>query len=113
VLVPVGLFAGLVKSRLILDPSCARIAARIEARGSGRCIGGFLSVQSWLLVGAMAVGGRLLRSVPEVRPVVAVVYVAVGVGLVVSSRGLWRAWRAAPRSASSTAGSSPGSGAAV
>jgi len=90
-LVVVGLLAGALKSRLVLDRAGRAIAERIEARGHGRCIGGFLSLRSWLLVLAMAGAGRLLRSLPAARTLVGVLYVIVGVALVLSSRLIWRA----------------------
>jgi hypothetical protein len=85
--------AGVVKSRLILDRAARRIAARIESRGDGRCVGGFLSPASWLLVAAMAGTGRLLRSGLLSHHLVGLLYTAVGAALLISSRLLWRRWR--------------------
>jgi hypothetical protein len=84
---------GLVKSRLVLDRTANRIAGRIEARGDGRCLGGFLSPASWLLVAAMGGVGRMLRSGLLARHLVGLLYAAVGTALVVSSRLLWQRWR--------------------
>jgi hypothetical protein len=94
-LLAVGLLAGVLKSLLVLDRAGRAIAARITARGHGRCIGGFLSVRSWAMILVMAGGGRLLRSLPAARAPVGVLYVAVGIGLLLSSRLLWRALRIA------------------
>jgi hypothetical protein len=84
---------GVLKSRLVLDRAAGRIAARITARGDGRCIGGVLSPRTWLLVVVMAAGGRWLRSGHLARPLVGLLYVAVGTALLLSCRVLWRAWR--------------------
>ena len=87
---------GVAKSRWILDPAAGRIVERILTRGDGRCLGGFLSVRSWLLVGFMIVLGRVLRSFVLAGTAAGLLYVVVGVALVVSSRLMWRAWRVAP-----------------
>ena len=80
--------AGAAKSRFVLDRTARRMAERIRARGDGRCVGGFLSPWSWLLVAVMASGGRLLRSV--LPPAWAgALYLRVGTGLLLSSRLLW------------------------
>ncbi len=86
------LAAGVVKARLVLNRAAGRIADRIRARGDGRCIGGFLSVKSYLLVGLMAGGGRLLRGRVLPQEIVGLVYVGVGAALVVGALTLWRAW---------------------
>ena len=83
---------GVLKARLILDRAGHRIVDRIEARGDGRCLGGFLSLRSWALVAVMIVGGRLLRSAGIDLHVVGFLYVVVGTGLLLASRIPWRAW---------------------
>jgi hypothetical protein len=88
----VGVVAGLVKSRLVLDRTAAKILSRIASRGEGRCVGGFLSVRSWLLVLGMILLGRVLRGGLLPTPAVGVLYVAIGTGLLASSRVAWRAW---------------------
>jgi len=93
VLVACGTVVGLVKSHLVLDRAAGRILARIVERGDGRCAGGFLSVRSWGLVVLMAVGGRLLRGLVGPTWVIDLLYVAVGVALLRSSRLAWRGWR--------------------
>jgi len=85
---------GAVKASFILDRAARKIVGRIRARGDGRCLGGFLSLQSWALVIAMAGAGRLLRGSEIARGLLGFVYVAVGVGLMLSSRVAWRAWHA-------------------
>ena len=81
---------GLFKSRLVLDRAADRIARRILDRGDGRCIGGFLSPASWLLVVLMAGGGRLLRSGPIPRFWIGLLYAGVGAGLFRSSLVFWK-----------------------
>jgi hypothetical protein len=86
---------GYAKSRWILDRAAGRIVERILARGDGRCLGGFLSVRTWLLVGFMVLVGRVLRSFVLAGTAAGLLYVVVGVALVLSSRLMWRAWRVA------------------
>jgi hypothetical protein len=92
-LVAAAVLAGVVKSLSVLDRAARKIALRIETRGDGRCVGGFLSWRSWLLVAIMAGTGRLLRSGIVALRVVGLLYVAVGVALLLSSRVLWTALR--------------------
>ena len=91
-LVVFGIGAGVVKAWLVLDRAAGRIVSRIRTRGDGRCLGGFLSVRTWLLVMVMAVGGRLLRTGLLPTVLVGLIYVAVGTGLAPAARNLWRAW---------------------
>lgn len=89
-LLAVGL--GLAKSKLVLDRTAAKIVGRIGERGEGRCIGGFLSLRSWLLVAAMVGLGRILRTGFLPLSAAGVLYAAIGTGLFFSSRFAWRAW---------------------
>ncbi len=91
-----SLAAGSLKSRLVLDAAAQRVADRIHAHGDGRCLGGFLSLQTWGLVVLMMVAGRLLRGT-LVRGIVGPLYIAVGTALCLSSRITWRAWRESRR----------------
>lgn len=92
--VPVAVGVGLLKSWLVLDRAACRTADRIEARGDGRCLGGFLSIGTWLLVALMMTAGRILRGGLVPRHWVGLVYVAVGTALLGSSRVAWVRWRA-------------------
>jgi len=83
---------GAFKARFVLDRAARTIVDRIQERGDGRCLGGFLSVRSWALVAAMAGGGRLLRGSHVARGLLGVLYIAVGTALLLSSRVAWRAW---------------------
>lgn len=84
-----ALATGAAKARFVLDRTARRILTRIESRGDGRCLGGFLSWKSWLLVVAMVLLGRVLRASP--LPLIARggVYAAIGAGLLIASRSLW------------------------
>ncbi len=86
------LVVGLLKALFALDKVARRTLGRIDARGATRCALGFLSVRSWLLVAGMMVAGRLLRASPLPRADLGFLYVAVGSGLLVGSRTLWRRW---------------------
>jgi hypothetical protein len=90
-----GALLGIMKSRFVLDRAALKIASRIIDRGEGRCIGGFLSIRSWLLVCGMIALGRILRG--GLLPVIAVgiLYAAVGTALFFSSRHMWRSWKSA------------------
>ncbi len=93
VLAGAGVAAGLVKGRFVLRTMAERNAARIIVRGDGRCLGGFLSLKTWLLVALMMTSGIILRRSAVPRPVLGVLYSAVGTALLVGCVTLWRAWR--------------------
>jgi hypothetical protein len=88
---------GAVKAHFVLDAAAWRIVGRIQERGDGRCLGGFLSARSWALVVVMAGAGRLLRGSHVARSLLGVLYIAVGTGLLLSSRVAWQAWRESRR----------------
>ncbi|MBI4719832.1 MAG: hypothetical protein HY770_01080 [Chitinivibrionia bacterium] len=83
---------GYAKSRFVLDNAARRAAARIVERGDGKCAGGFFSYKSWLLVAAMALAGRFLRSGLVSQLLLGFIYVAVGSALLISSRLFWRSY---------------------
>jgi len=91
-LAPVAIIPGVLKAIFILDRTAMKGVARIQERGDGRCIGGFLSIKSWLLVLLMMGGGRLLRAGLLPKSVLGFLYVTVGVALVVGSRRPWFYW---------------------
>ncbi len=89
-----GAAAGLVKGKYVIRRLAEKNAARIIVRGDGRCLGGFLSVRTWLLVVLMMVSGMLLRRSAVPRAVLGIVYSAVGIALLAGSLILWRALKA-------------------
>ncbi len=93
--IALGIGAGLLKGRFVLDRTAERITNRIAARGDGRCAGGFLSWRSWLLVALMSGAGRFLRGGLLPQAVTGPLYAAIGAGLLFSSRIAWKHWRAA------------------
>lgn len=96
-LVAVAVIIGLLKSKFALDRTAKLAVERIKARGDGRCIGGFLSIRSWVFVVLMMSCGRFLRSGLLPRSVVGFLYTAVGPALLLSSRSFWRAWKRNPK----------------
>ncbi len=92
-LVAAGFTLGTVKGRLVIRGMAARNTARIIARGDGRCLGGFLAPKTWLLVAVMMASGIILRRSGVPRPVLGVLYSAVGTGLLIGAGHLWKAWR--------------------
>jgi membrane-associated PAP2 superfamily phosphatase len=89
--IAVGL--GLGKALLILDRTALRNIDRVKWRGEDRCLGGFLSWRVWILVMGMMLLGRVLRTIGLPKPILGLIYGAVGIGLLFSSRLIWRAWR--------------------
>ena len=90
--IAVAAAVGAVKSRFVLDRSARRIIERIRARGDGRCLGGFVSLKTWVLIALMVSVGRWLRGGLLSRHIVGLLYAAIGVALLVSARNFWRAW---------------------
>jgi len=84
---------GALKARYVLRRTALRMIQRIGERGDGRCIGGFLSVRSWLLVVVMTTMGRLVRGSDLPRAVVGLIYVTIGAALLLASGYVWQARR--------------------
>jgi len=91
-----GVAAGTVKGRLVIRKMADWNTARIIARGDGHCLGGFLAPKTWLLIIVMMGSGILLRRSGVPRPILGVLYTAVGTGLLFGGRQLWKAWRETP-----------------
>jgi hypothetical protein len=89
--IAVGL--GLGKGLLVLDRTAIRNISRIKSRGEDRCFGGFLSPRVWILVIGMMFLGRILRTSGLSKSILGLIYAAVGIGLLFSSRQIWRALR--------------------
>jgi hypothetical protein len=92
---------GLAKGAVILRPAANRVIMRIRALGDDRCIGGFYSWRTWVLVAFMIIVGALLRGSGIPMPLVGLLYLAIGVALLTASWLPWRAWyrHAAPEAA--------------
>jgi hypothetical protein len=86
----VALCLGIGKSFWVLDRTASRIVERIKLRGDGQCLGGFFSLRVWALVVVMMLMGKMLRGTDIPRPVLGLIYAAVGVGLLISSRSIWK-----------------------
>lgn len=84
---------GLGKALLVLDRTTLRNIARVKSRGEDRCFGGFLSPRVWILVIGMMILGRILRTIGLPKPILGLIYGAVGIALLFSSRLIWRAWK--------------------
>lgn len=84
---------GLGKALLVLDRTTLQNIARVKSRGEDRCFGGFLSPRVWILVIGMMILGRILRTIGLSKPILGLIYAAVGIGLLFSSRLIWRAWK--------------------
>jgi hypothetical protein len=94
-LLPGGLLIGAVKGHYIIRKMAMRNVGRIAARGEGKCLGGFISPNTWLLVLAMMSGGIILRHSSVPQAVLGVIYTAVGTALLTGSLRLWKARAAA------------------
>lgn len=88
-----GVAVGLAKGKYVLRKVAAKSAARIAERGDGRCLGGFLSLQSWALVVGMMAGGKYLRSAGLPPWLIGPLLTAVGTGLFLGCAVYWVAWR--------------------
>jgi hypothetical protein len=84
---------GLMKGRFILRQAADRVTRRIAERGEDRCVGGFFSWTTWLLVLVMMALGQVLRRSPLPLWALGLTYLAVGVALLAASRHLWSARR--------------------
>lgn len=92
VLITVALIIGLLKARFALSRAADRVITRILVRGNDRCLGGFFSWKTWLMVALMITTGRLIRASGISMVIVGVVYAAVGIGLVYGARHFWLSW---------------------
>lgn len=87
-----SLAVGILKTHLVLFRAADRATTRIILRGDRKCIGGFLSAKTWVLVAFMITGGRLLRAFVLPLGVSGLLYAAVGIALAYGSIRLWKTW---------------------
>jgi hypothetical protein len=92
-LAALGIVAGSLKGRFVLRRLAEKNAARVIQRGDGQCLGGFLSVKTWLLVAVMMTSGILLRRSGVSHAILGVLYSAIGTALLAGSIPLWKARR--------------------
>jgi len=77
----------------MLTKSAKKNIDRIKGRPEGKyCIGGFMPWKAWLLVAAMIILGRLLRSSPLPPTLIWGIYAAIGEALLIGSLLLWKEW---------------------
>ena len=91
-LVGIGVLLGIAKAAFILDRAAVKMVERIGERGEEHCAGSFLSLRSWIVVAAMILLGRVLRGGLLPAGAVGTLYVAIGTGLLVSSRLALASW---------------------
>lgn len=88
----VALFIGTAKSIILLDRSAKKGLQRIMNFRTNTCIGAVYPWKTWLLVVLMMASGIALRSFTEPGLFIGMVYLAVGWGLLLSSRHGWVQW---------------------
>lgn len=91
---------GAAKAQLALRRTARRAIDRIRTRGDGRCLGGFFSIKTWLVVLLMIVVGRLLRTSGLPGEIAGLIYAAVGAALLLGGLAFWKAFGQCIRSAS-------------
>lgn len=91
-----GLTLGTAKTFFILDRVAQKNINRIEKFKHKVCIGSVYSWKTWVLVAAMIVLGRFLRTTVLPGEVVGLIYIAVGWALMLASRLMWRTWLKTP-----------------
>lgn len=88
-----ALILGALKARFMLVPSARKNIARILELKENSCLGAVYSLKMWGLVLLMMISGRVLREFGLPEPWVALVYLAVGLALTLSSGLFWARWR--------------------
>lgn len=91
-LILISLLLGICKSVFILDKTARKGIDRILKFGDNTCIGAVYSIKTWLMVLFMISAGIILRKTPIPPHYLGFLYVAIGGGLLFSSRHAWRTW---------------------
>jgi len=88
-----GLALGAFKAYFILDRMARKNIKRIKEFEDKVCFGSVYSLKTWFLVAAMIGLGRFLRTT-NILPgeIVGLIYSAVGIALLLSSRLMWSEW---------------------
>jgi len=92
----IGLALGAAKTFFILDRVAQKNVKRIKAFDDKVCIGSVYSWKTWILVAAMIVLGRILRTTVLPGEVVGLIYTGVGCALLLASRLMWMEWKRTP-----------------
>lgn len=87
-----ALFMGTLKSFFILDRVSRRNITRIRLLGGQSNILKIYSPGMWIVIGMMIVFGRILRNSSVQQELIGVLFLAIGWGLLFSSRKIWAAW---------------------
>ncbi|MGW8286954.1 MAG: hypothetical protein ACWGOD_01835 [Desulfobulbales bacterium] len=88
-----GLILGTVKTIFILDRVARKNVKRIKEFEDKVCLGSVYSWKTWMLVLAMILLGRYLRTSALPREIVGLIYIAVGWALLLASRLMWLTWK--------------------
>lgn len=91
IVIILGFLFGLLKSVLFLDKSFICSITRIKEFPEDRAIITVFSGKTWMLIGLMIFFGITMRSLTSPCPAIGVLYVAIGWGMLFSSRYGWRA----------------------
>lgn len=84
---------GTIKSYWLLDRAARKNIGRILDFKDGTCLGGVYSPKMWGMILLMVFLGRFLRTSSLPGKFVGVLYIAIGWGLLLSSRLIWKQWR--------------------
>lgn len=91
-LLGVSLVVGTVKAYFILDTIARRNVARLQSYSKPMFVGHMFAGRTWAIIVVMIVLGRVLR-LPGVPPELSGFFsLAVGWGLFVASRLIWKGW---------------------
>ncbi|MEN8232829.1 MAG: hypothetical protein ABFR35_09150 [Thermodesulfobacteriota bacterium] len=88
----IGLLLGTAKAFFILDRMARKNIKRIKEFEDKICFGSVYSLKTWVMVAAMIVLGRFLRTTVLPGEIIGLVYTAVGLALMLSSRLMWNEW---------------------
>lgn len=91
VVIFLGLLFGFLKSVFFLDKSFVRSIKRIKQFSEHQGIANVFSAKTWQLIALMVAFGFTMRELTSPCPAIGVLYVAIGWGMLLSSRHGWRA----------------------
>lgn len=91
-LIIVAIIAGSVKSYFIFDRAARKGIERILRFGDNTCVGAVYSIKTWGMVLGMMAMGAVLRGSSIPPHCLGTLYVAIGWGLIMSSRHAWFSW---------------------